>query len=180
MITGIMRLSYAAIWEPKENLSGILKYSCTLLVPKSDKSTIAALQKAVKSAIEIGKEARWSGKVPKFSYEPLRDGDIELAELDSSKGPEYAGHYFLNCSSDQAPGVVDIHGSPLFNQDKLYSGCFVRADIKAFPYSHKGNKGIGWGLNNLMVVEDGKRLDGRQSAETAFADVIQTPGESQE
>ena len=38
--TGIVRLSYAHIFEPAADLSGNIKYQATLLVPKSDTKTI--------------------------------------------------------------------------------------------------------------------------------------------
>jgi hypothetical protein len=42
-------------------------------------------------------------------------------------------------------------------------------DVGFFPFSRDGNRGIGCGLNNVMFVKEGERLDGRQSAEQAFA-----------
>ena len=168
MITGKCIISYPALFEPKENPSGALKYSCTLLFEKSDTKSIEALQAAIDKAIEKGKQNIWKGKVPKFRYEPLRDGDAELA--DGTKDDQaYAGRYFLNCSSNDPIGVVDAHAKPLMDQTRIYAGCIVRADINPFPYSNSGNNGIGWGLNNIMLVSDGKRLDGRQRAEDAFS-----------
>ena len=75
---------------------------------------------------------------------------------------------FVNCSSDDPPGVVGPDAKPLMNQADIYAGCWVRADINPFPYKKKGNSGIGWGLNNVMLISEGERLDGRQKAEDAF------------
>ena len=44
MITPEAIISYAAVFEPKENPSGKLKYSCSLLFEKADKAGIAELQ----------------------------------------------------------------------------------------------------------------------------------------
>lgn len=169
MITGLMIISYPHIYEPAENPSGKMKYSCSLLIDKGDKKTIEALQAAINKAISRGKDKLWDGKLPKFRYEPLRDGDQELADGEKTDAI-YKNKLFLNCSSDSAPGVVGPDAKPLMDQTKLYAGCIVRADINPFPYSNSGNKGIGWGLNNIMLVNDGERLDGRQNAEDAFAD----------
>lgn len=168
MITAECIISYPAIFEAKENPSGALKYSCSLLFEKADKAGIAGLNAAIQKAIAKGKETRWSNKLPTFRYAPLRDGDEELESGDKSDAV-YKGKYFLNCSSDSAPGVVGPDGAPLMDQKKLYAGCVVRGDINPFPYKRSGNSGIGWGLNNLMLVSDGLRLDGRQNAEDAFA-----------
>ena len=168
MIIGLVRISYPALFEAKQNPSGKLKFSCSLLIPKSDTKLVADIRKAIDKATELGKEKVWKGKVPKFRYEPLRDGDAEL-ESGEKTGKEYAGHYFINCSSDNPPGVVGPDAKPLLDQGKIYAGCYVYADVNPFPYNNSGNNGIGWGLNNIMLKKEGERLDGRQSAEDAFA-----------
>lgn len=168
MITGEATISYPALFEPKPNPSGAMKYSCSLLFDKSDKKTVDELQAAIDRAIDRGKEKLWKGKKPNFRYEPLRDGDAELASGEKTD-PSYKGRVFINCSSDDAPGVVGPDAKKLFDQTKLYAGCVVRADINPFPYSNSGNNGIGWGLNNVMLVRDGQRLDGKMNAEDAFA-----------
>lgn len=168
MITCVCRISYPALFEPKENPSGALKYSCSLLIPKSDKAGVEAIRQAIEKAKALGKEKLWKGKIPKFRYEPLRDGDEELASGEK-EGKEYEGHYFVNCSSNDPPGVVGPNAKPLMDQGQIYAGCYVRADINPFPYDNSGNRGVGWGLNNIMLVREGDRLDGRQKAEDAFS-----------
>ena len=44
------RLSFANIWEPKSINGGEEKYSASLIIPKSDKATVNAIQKAVDAA----------------------------------------------------------------------------------------------------------------------------------
>ncbi len=168
MITCEAIISYPALFEPKENQSGVLKYSASLLIDKSDEKGIADIKKAIKKATDKGKAGVWNNKVPKFRYEPLRDGDEELASGEKTDAI-YKGKVFLNCSSNDAPGVVGSDGKPLMDQNKLYAGCIVRLDINPFPYKHSGNCGIGWGLNNAMFIREGARLDGKQNAEDAFA-----------
>lgn len=169
MITGQAIISYPAVFEPKANLSGVLKYSCSLLFDKEDAPTIKALNEAIDKATAKGLSTIWGGKLPKFRYEPLRDGDAELANGDKDDAI-YKGKVFLNCSSNDAPGVVDKQAKALMDQTKLYAGCIVLADVNPFPYKNSGNCGIGWGLNNIMLVNDGERLDGRKNAEDAFSD----------
>ena len=43
VITGTVRLSYAHVWEPQSINGGDEKYSVSLVIPKSDKSTIAKI-----------------------------------------------------------------------------------------------------------------------------------------
>lgn len=168
MITGKAIISYPALFEPKPNPSGAMKYSCSLLFDKSDTKTIKELKDAIDKAIAKGKEKNWEGKIPKFRYEPLRDGDKELADGEKTDAI-YKGKYFINCSANDAPGVVGPDAKVLMDQTKIYAGCIVRADVNPFPYKNSGNSGVGWGLNNIMLVSDGERLDGRQNAEDAFS-----------
>ncbi len=167
MITGECIISYPAVFKPAPNPSGQMKFSCSLLISKDDKASVEALRAAVDKAVLRGKE-KWGGKVPKFRYEPIRDGDAELATGEKTDGI-YKNKYFINASGDTAPGVVDKYAKPLLDQSLLYAGCIVRADVNPFPYKNGGNCGVGWGLNNIMLVRDGQRLDGRQNAEDAFA-----------
>lgn len=78
VITGTVRLSYANIWEPKSIKGGAAKYSVSLLIPKSDKATLAKIQTAIDAAIEDG-IGKFGGKKPsKAALKlPLRDGDAE-------------------------------------------------------------------------------------------------------
>ena len=168
VITNEAILSYPALFEPKANLSGVLKYSCTLLFDKSDKAGIARLNDAIAAASEKGKSNIWNNKVPKFRYDPLRDGDEELSS-GQKEDPVYKGKMFLNCTSNTPPGVVDQYAKPVMDSEILYAGCIVRGQLNAFPYKNSGNCGIAWGLNGIMFVKDGQRLDGRIPSEQAFA-----------
>ncbi|MDA3808619.1 MAG: DUF2815 family protein [Thiomicrorhabdus sp.] len=173
MITPEVIISYPAIFEPKPNPSGAMKYSCSILIDKKDKKGLKQFTDAVEGAIQKGIEniPKWQKKKPFFQYQPLRDGDEEL-ESGKKSDAVYEGKMFLNCSSDgdcgDAPGVVGKDAKPLMDQKALYAGCIVRLDINPFPYHNSGNSGVGWGLNNVMLVRDGDRLDGRMSAENAF------------
>ena len=165
-----VRIAFVNVIEPAENLSGQLKYSAQVRISKDDKANIERAREAIEKAIAKGKATKWGGKKPKFRYEPLRDGDKEI-ELGEQEDKTLAGHYFFSASKDPRygkPGVVDENLQPILDADKLYSGCYVNIDVNPFPFDSNGNKGIGWGLANLMFVEDGDRLDGQRSAADAF------------
>ena len=49
-VTGVVSLSYANVWEPKSINGSAEKYSVSLIIPKSDKKTIAAINAAVDAA----------------------------------------------------------------------------------------------------------------------------------
>ncbi len=168
MITGKCIISYPSVFEAKPNPSGALKFSASLLFDKKDFKDVAAVNAAIDKAKEKGKSTIWNNKIPSFRYLPLRDGDAELASGEKTD-PIYKGKFFLNASSDTAPGVVGPDAQPLMDQNRLYAGCIVRADINPFPYKNSGNCGVGWGLNHVMLISDGARLDGKVNAEDAFA-----------
>jgi hypothetical protein len=60
------------------------------------------------------------------------------------------------------------------NPQEAYGGAYMRAQIHAYWYDVKGNKGVTFGLDNVQFVRDGEPFGGRQKAEDAF-DAIETP-----
>ena len=170
MITPEMTGSFIKVFEAEPNLSGDLKYSIQLMISKDDKKGVALIQTAITKAIAKGKEKKWGGKLPKFRYQPLRDGDVEL-ESGEKDDACYKNMLFINasCGAKDRPQIVGPNAKTLMDESLLYSGCVVRADISPFAYQNAGNSGIGWWLNSLMLVRDGKRLDGKQDAADAFA-----------
>lgn len=167
VITGKVRLSYVHLFEKFSNIEGQdPKFSCMLLVPKSDKATISALRAAEKEATEQGKSSKWNGKIPAGLSSIIRDGD-EYAE----EYPERAGCLFMTVSSNNRPGVVDQSVQPILDSTEVYSGCYARASLNAFPYSAAGNKGVSFGLNHVQKVSDGEALGGITRAEDDFSEI---------
>lgn len=166
VVTGKVRFSYVHVFEPRSNNDGETpKYSISLLIPKSDKQTVAKIKEAINAAKEDGKNSKFGGKIPANLKLPLRDGDDERGD-----DPAYEGCYFLNASSLGKPGVVDKALNPILDRDEFYSGCYGRASITFFPFSASGNKGIAAGLNNIQKIADGAPLGGRTSPELDFGD----------
>ena len=52
VVTGVVRLSYANVWEPASINGSNPKYSVSLIIPKSDKQTLDAINAAVDAAIK--------------------------------------------------------------------------------------------------------------------------------
>ena len=166
---GEVRFSYAHVFEPQEDKEGKVKYSVAILIPKTDTDTVELVKAAIEAAKQKGKTSRWGGKIPANAKSPLRDGDI-----DREDDPDYAGMWFLNCSSKQKPGVRVLeqgHVVEAIDTEDFYSGCWGAATINMFPYDSNGNKGVGVSLNNLIKTRDGERLAGGASAEEDFADL---------
>lgn len=171
MVTGKVRLSYANIWEPKET-DGKLKYSCALLIPKSDKETVRKI-KAIVDALKAEAATKYKGKLPTSFKLPLHDGDDEKPDDEA-----YAGHFYLNAYANTKPGIAkpigkDATGKTKFQEitdtTEVYSGCFAKVSINFYAYDNQ-SKGIGVGLNNIVKVQDGETLAGRASVNEDFGD----------
>jgi hypothetical protein len=172
VITGKVRLSYCHVFEPQSIDGGDEKYSTAILIPKSDKETLRKIKAAVEAAKELGK-SKWGGKVPANCKTPLRDGDEERPDDEA-----YAGHYFLNASSKNKPGIAkpigkDASGKTKFQEitdtTEVYSGCYAKVSLNFYPFDAKGNRGVAAGLNNVVKVQDGDFLGGRSNVNDDFA-----------
>ena len=157
------RISFANIWEPKAINGGDEKYSVSCLIPKSDKKTLARIQKAVEAAKEDGKTRKWSCKIPPNLKLPLRDGDIDRPDDEN-----YEDCYFLNASSKDAPQVVDRKVNPVLDPMMVYSGCYCNVSVNFYAFNANGNRGVAAGLGNIQFVRDGERLSGKASADADF------------
>jgi hypothetical protein len=165
VVTGRVRLSYVHVFEPwAAKPDQEAKYSCVLMIPKSDKATLAKIRAAIDAAAEAGK-AKFGGKVPPNLKTTLHDAD---EEADLENNPEFAGHYTMSVSSKTRPGIVDADVNPILDSTEVYSGCFARVSINAFAYSNSGNKGVSFGLNHIQKIADGDFLGGRSRAEDDF------------
>ena len=164
VVTGVVRLSYANVWEPKSINGGAEKYSVSLIIPKADTKTLGAIQKAIDSAIEEGR-GKFGGKVPsKATLKlPLRDGDVDRPDDEA-----YTNCYFVNANSSSAPEIVDKSLNPVLNRSEVYSGVYARVSINFYAFNSNGNRGIACGLGNIQKVRDGEPLGGKTSASDDF------------
>ena len=156
------RISYAHLFEPTSVNGSDPKYGASLIVSKKDAKTITAIQKAIEQAKKdsVGK---WGGKIPPNLKTPLRDGDTDRPDDEA-----YAGSFFLNANSRQAPQVVDAKVQPILDQNEVYSGCYGKISVTFYGYNSNGNRGIAAGLGNIQKLRDGESLGGRSNAADDF------------
>lgn len=164
VVTGIVRLSYANVWEPASINGSNPKYSVSLIIPKSDTKTISAINAAIDAAIKEG-TAKFGGKTPnKAALKlPLRDGDLERDD------EAYKDSYFINANSTTAPQIVDRAVNPILDRSEVYSGCYARVSVNFYAFNSNGNRGIACGLGNIQKIRDGEPLGGKSSAADDFA-----------
>ena len=163
VVTGVVRLSYANVWEPASINGGTPKYSVSLIIPKSDRKTVDAINAAIDNAIRDG-AAKFGGKIPNRAALklPLRDGDIERDD------EAYKDSFFINANSTTAPQIVDRSVQPILDRSEVYSGCYARVSINFYAFNSNGNRGIACGLGNIQKVRDGEPLGGKSSAADDF------------
>jgi hypothetical protein len=150
VVTGIVRLSYANVWEPKSINGGKEKYSVSLIIPKSDKKTIDAINKAVDAAIEDG-ISKFGGKKPnKAAIKlPLRDGDIERDD------EAYKDSFFVNANSTTPPQIVDAHVQPILDRSEVLQRLLCKGICHFLRFQLQRKQGRG--LWSWKYPEDQRR-----------------------
>lgn len=181
--TGKVRLSYVHLFKPYAFTPGQEeKYSCTILVPKTDTETMARINAAIEGAKQRGISDKWNGQCPPVLPVPVYDGDGVRPSDGMPFGPECKGHWVFTASAkaDYPPEVVGPDRSPIVNQSEIYSGIYAYVNVTFFPYAFGGKKGIGCGLGPVMKAEDGEPLGGSApTAAQAFGNIPVSAGASQ-
>lgn len=165
VITGKIRFSFAGqLYVPKKNDQGVDKYGCTILIPKSDTKTIADMQ----AANEFVLRQKVSGQPEEFYKQfpkTVHDGDGVRPSDGTAYSKECKGHWVVSVASNERPEIVDANLAPMM--EKINSGDYGRVSLNAYYFTGK-NKGVTFGLNNVMFLERGERIDGRTDAATDF------------
>lgn len=162
VVFGPCRLSYTHLFNKyTPDGGGDGKYMTNVLIPKSEKKTIAAIEAAIEVAKKSGIVGKWGGKEPKKLDMPLHDGDDKEDE-------NYTDHLFVNAKCNQRPGIVDKNKNPITDEEEIYSGVWAYVSVTFYPYDVNGNKGVACGLNNIMKFKDDECFGGRMSAENDF------------
>ena len=161
------RVSFPAVFTPQAFEGQEAKYSIVMLFDKS--TDLSALKKLALKAIE----AKWpdATKRPKGLRNPFRDGDTEKPDVAG-----YANCIFVRASTKMKPGVVDQTGKRVIQEEEgiFYAGCYARAQVSAFAYDQKGNRGVSFSLQHVQLIRDGEPFSGRSRPEDAF-EALETP-----
>lgn len=163
--TGLCRLSYAHVFEPKEDLSGNPKYSCSLIIPKSDEKQINRINEAFGTMLADKDILVKLGGKAKGADLPLRDGD-------EREDAVYEDCFYLNAKAnpDYPPQVLLKDRTECVDREEVYSGCYVQAVLEFFPYNANGKKGIGVGLRAIRKIKDGEPLTGSKVSDSDWDD----------
>lgn len=172
ILTPEFRVSFPHLFKPsgmKGTSPDSHKYSVTMLFEKdSDLSIIKGAIKQAKINYFGPNKSEW----PDDILSPVGDGDSPK----NADKEGYKNHWVIKASSnqDQKPGVVDEHVKEILDQAKLYPGCYARAYVYAYVWEFpKGSKryGIGFILDHVQKLRDGKSFAGKKPADQVFSPV---------
>lgn len=174
--TGVFRLSYPALFEPKE-FKGKKSWSAQMLFEKDDDLT-ELLVAAQNAAIEMWgndtsqwptkkRKSKKTGKILRVSTlnSPFRDGDLEKPDKE-----EYENMIFIGTScAKKAPEVFDQKLNDITEDDgTIKAGDYCRAKVVASAYEVDGSTGVKFTLLAIQKVETGEALGGGGSARDDF------------
>ena len=175
LTTGKVRFSFCHIFEPQESTDGgEPKYSVTLLIPKSDTTTLGKIKQAMAEAREKFCQRNGANALPAKPVHNLYDGDGPRKNGDPF-GPECKGCYVISVKSKRKPVIVDAFRNEITDATEVYSGCYGRASIEFFGYNTAGSKGISAGLLAIQKLADGEPFGTVGSADD-FDDDFQDEG----
>ena len=124
VITGKVRASFVHVFKPQSINGSEPKYSCSLIIPKSDTVTVGKIREAIEQAKQEG-VPKWGGKIPPNLKLPLRDGDVDRPE-----DPAYADSYFMSRAELRLTDgaiVSAVTGSETYRQERQK----LREDLEA-------------------------------------------------
>lgn len=186
-VTPVFRASFCNVFKPRAmEEGGEEKYSITMLFypefckfgrKKDGKRILNPLEKAAKQAAidEWGSDqADW----PKNRRNPFRQGD----EKPDYEG--YEGAIFVTASCKDQPGLVGPSLQPILDPKKFVSGHWARAELIAFAYDNKGNKGVSFTLRNIQKMpcpegQDDSPFGGGRDASAVFDAVEDAEGDDE-
>jgi hypothetical protein len=100
-----------------------LKFSTTMLIPKSDIATKQRIDAAINAAIQEGITSKWNGARPAQPAIPIYDGD-GVRPTGEYFTPECKGHWVMTASSERKPQIVDWYLNEIINPSEIYSGMY--------------------------------------------------------
>lgn len=88
-------------------------------------------------------------------HSPFRD-QAEKAKF----GGFTPGCVFMTCTSKFKPPVVDTRGNPVVDKSKVYPGVWAICALNAYAYKDPRKKGVGFGLQSVMLIGDDTKFGG--------------------
>jgi hypothetical protein len=178
MRTTTFRASYEHLVTPwTGDPDKAARYSVQMIFPKND----PWVKKAKSRVKAIATEAFGPNAIKLLQrgklHNPFRDGDDEFPDDDT-----YANSIFINANGafegKKPPGIFDQKVRDMRKRmdegelaEAIYSGCYMQAEIKFYPYDREGGKGVACYLFRVQKRKDGEPLGGGGPASDVFDEV---------
>lgn len=166
LLTPEFRVSYPHVFKASSIKGSKPKFSVTMLFDKT--SDLSPIKNAIKNA----KIAAF-GPNPKDWPEDLESPVVDGDKQKHADKEGYKGHWAIKASTneDQRPGVVDENVQPITDPSKFYPGCYARAYVYAYVWEFGGKQGVGFILDHVQKLRDGKSFGGKKPADQVFTPV---------
>lgn len=168
IITPLARLSFPNLLTPQQNKKEPTrkpKYGTSLLIPAQFNIDM------LKTAASKAAFDKWGSKAAEMRLKTpfLKAGEYKYEGYED-------GWTLLRCSCLSKPtvlmkspdGVIKITEA---NAEEIYPGRWCIASLNPFTYEEQGNKGVSFGLNNVVLQYNDDALGGRVRAEDEFEDI---------
>lgn len=176
LITPVFRVSYPHLFKAQAPAGSKPKFSITMLFPKDSDlmgTTVDGKPRSMKKVIRMAKELEFGDKEnwPEGLLSPVTDGD----DPKHADREGYKGHWAIKASTseDQRPSVVDKDMSVITDPAVIYPGCYARAYVFAYVWKEvAGKRGVGFILDHVQKMKDGKSFAGKKPIEQVFSPVL--------
>ena len=199
MVTGLVRIGFAWVVEPREpdaealkkNPKAEPKYKCMIVFPKGSDT-----ESVLKDLMRTVAEDKWGKKLPTGWHKGLRDGDKDDSlDFDSEDDQMLErievlkGMRFCNASTTFKPDVLGRVGPDgkreELTRSQIKSGDYVQMSINCFAFETDGNKAVGFGFDTIILKRVGDPCLGGGSGPSktdlgAFDDDDELPKENDE
>jgi len=157
------KMSYPTLFEPRGFQGSEPKYSCSILLDKSDPGITECLESLESMQEEAIQATFEGGKTPRnFERWGITDGD----ELDD---PTAQGHWVVKASNKSKPACVGPDKEEILQASEIYGGAMGRLNIVAKAYGTKTKGGVTYELLAVQKTGDGTPFGG---AAKAVADAV--------
>lgn len=170
------RLSYPSLFKKKTgrdaagNPQGEPAFAACLLLPKLINGAPNPDLVKLRTAAGIAKQEKWLGKPVNLTGSCLRDG-VEK-EATEGYGPSVM---FISSRNTKPVRVVDRNlGDLTEDSGKLYAGCWVNMEVRAWAQDNTNGKRINWSLQKVQFVRHDKPFGEKQ---TPVEETFQNLGE---
>lgn len=171
IFTPKFRVAFPQVFEAKGFNGSKPKFSVTMLfdVDEINKDPAEkAKWDALVAAIPAAAISKFGSEPAKYK-KPFKKGSDQTNNETGAIYNGFEGMVTLNAASESRPGLVDEDVNPIIEQDKFYGGCYARASINLYAWSHpQSGKGVSAGLQNIQKISDGEQFSGKSKAEDDF------------